>query len=64
MTSLIVIECNPTGIKRDFSFMSMNFLIMYFSESYISELFGMSYNIGVERSTRHLRIELQTNAYW
>ena len=57
MTSLIVTECNPIGIKRDFSFMSMNFLIMYFSEFYISELFGMSNKITSECSTRHLRID-------
>ena len=37
--------------------MSMNFLIMYFSESYISELFGMSNKITSECSTRHLRID-------
>ena len=35
--------------------MSMNFLIMYFSESYISELFGMSNKVTSECSTRHLR---------
>ena len=29
---------------------------MQFSESYISELFGMSNKITSERSTRHLRI--------
>ena len=37
--------------------MSMNFLIMYFSETYISELFGMSNKITGECSTRHLRID-------
>ena len=36
--------------------MTMNFLIMYFSESYISELFGMSDKITNERLTRHLKI--------
>ena len=40
MTLLIVIEWNLVGIKRDFFFMAMNFLIMYFSKPYISELFG------------------------
>ena len=37
--------------------MSMNFLIMYFFESYISELFGMSNKITSECLTRHLRID-------
>ena len=37
--------------------MAMNFLIVYFSESYISELFGMSNKITSERSTRHLKID-------
>ena len=65
MAPLIVTGCNPIGIKKDFFlFMSINFVIMCFSESYISELFGVSNNISGERSTRHLRIELQTNAYW
>ena len=35
--------------------MAMNFLIVYFSESYISELFGMSNKITSERLTRHLK---------
>ena len=33
--------------------MVMNFLIVYFSESYISELFGVSNKITNERSTHH-----------
>ena len=37
--------------------MAMNFLIMYFSEPHISELFGTSNKIISERSTRHLRID-------
>ena len=36
--------------------MAMNFLIVYFSEPHISELFGMS-KITSERSTRHLKID-------
>ena len=65
MALLIVIEWNPIEIKRDFSFfMSMSFSIICFPGSYASELFGMPNNISGERSTRHLRIELQTNVYW
>ena len=37
--------------------MAMNFLIVYFSESYISELFGISNKITSERLTRHLKID-------
>ena len=37
--------------------MSMNFVIMYFSESYISELFGMSNKITSECLTRYLKID-------
>ena len=37
--------------------MSMNFLIMYFFEPYISELFGMSNKITSECSTHHLKID-------
>ena len=49
--------------------MAMNFLIVYFSESYISVLFGMSNKITNERPTRHLKTDkalltLQTDIYW
>ena len=37
--------------------MTMNFLIVYFYESYISELFGMSNKITNERPTRHLKAD-------
>ena len=37
--------------------MAMNLLIVYFSESYISELFGMSNKTTSERLTRHLKID-------
>ena len=37
--------------------MAMNFLIVYFSELHISELFGMSNKTINERSTRHLKID-------
>ena len=57
MTLLIVIECNPIEIKRDFSFMAMNFLIVYFFEHYMSELLITSNKITSERSTRHLKID-------
>ena len=35
--------------------MAMNFLIVYFSELYISELFGTSNKITSERSTYYLK---------
>ena len=37
--------------------MAMKLLIVYFSESYISELFGTSNKITSECSTRHLKID-------
>ena len=37
--------------------MAMNFLIVYFSESYISKLFGMSNKMTNERPTRHLKTD-------
>ena len=57
MTSLIVTECNPIGIERDFSFDVYELSQYVFSESYISELFGMSNKITSECSTHHLRID-------
>ena len=37
--------------------MAMNFLIMYFFEPYISELFGGLNRINREHLTRHLKID-------
>ena len=59
MELLIVIECNLIGIKRDFSFLIMNFHILLYVIflSILSELFETFNKITNKRLNHHLKID-------